>query len=340
MPDSPSSRIRIKDVALAAGVSVATVSHVYNERGRVSESTRARVRKIGDRLGYQPNQAGQALRNGRSNVLAIAPSFRDPRITEASFMPCFRSLVAGAAAGAAEAGFAVTVARTEADGHVATTLAYDGLIVVDTMPSDPVVEREMRLGRPVVALGGYDRRPGGRVHGVRLGIRDALETYLDTATAAGDDVRPSIFVGPRWDHLTNDAIAGFQRWCAQRGITPQGGALEADESLDAAAARILSGKTPPTMVHCLNESFSAAILRAAERIGLDVPEMLRVTTIGDPRGHGAQRGVDYFVREPHEDGAAAARTLASMVAGETPPDVLLELPLVSVPSANSPYVLA
>ncbi|MCT1478863.1 LacI family DNA-binding transcriptional regulator [Microbacterium sp. p3-SID336] len=340
MPEPSPSRVRIRDVALAAGVSVATVSHVYNQRGRVSESTRARVKAIGDRLGYQPNQTGQALRNGRANVLAIVPSFRDPRITEASFMPCFRSMVAGAAAGAAEAGFAITVARAEADGQVATTLAYDGLIVVDTMPSDPVVEREIRLGRPVVAVGGYDARPGARVHGLRLGIRGALAGYLEAATAESDDVRPSIFVGPRWDHLTNDAIAGFQRWCAQHGITPQGGALEADESLDAAAMRILSAKTPPTVVHCLNESFSAAILRAAERVGLDVPEQLRVTTIGDPHGHGAQRGVDYFVREPYENGAAAARTLASMVAGETPADTLLELPLVSVPPPRSPYVLA
>lgn len=338
--NTPFARVRIRDVALAAGVSVATVSHVYNQRGRVSDSTRVRVKAIGERLGYQPNQTGQALRRGRANVLAIVPSFRDPRITEASFMPCFRAMVAGAASGAGEKGFAVTVARAEADGQVATTLSYDGLIVVDTMPSDPIVEREARVGRPVVAIGGYDERPDARVHAMRLGIRDALPAYLDTMRTGGGALRPSMFVGPRWDHFANDAIASFQRWCAQHGVSPQGGALEAAETLDDAAMRIVSGKKPPTVVHCLNEAFSAAILRAAERRGLDVPSQLRVTTVGDPGGLSAQRGVDYFATDPFENGALAARTLASMVAGGDAPAVQLDLPHVFVPPKTSSYVLA
>lgn len=340
MPESSTQRVRIRDVALAAAVSVATVSHVYNGRGRVSERTRVRVKAIGDRLGYQPNQTGQALRLGRTNVIAVVASFRDPRITEASFMPYFRNILAGAALEAGVVGLAVTAGRAGTDGQIATTLSYDGIIVVDPVPSDPVVERAMSLGRPVVAVGGYDERPAARIQQIRLGIRDALPDYLDEITDGAAALRPSIFVGPRLDHFTNDAIAGYQRWCARRGITPQGGALEPGESLDDAAIRILSGALPPTVVHCMNESFSAAILRAAARLGLDVPGQLRVTTVGDPGGLGAQNGVDYFATDPFRNGSLAVKAMAELVDGGAPDDLLLELPRMAVPPSPSLYRLA
>ncbi|WP_292766661.1 LacI family DNA-binding transcriptional regulator [Microbacterium sp. UBA3486] len=340
MPEPSAQRVRIRDVALAAGVSAATVSHVYNGRGRVSERTRARVKAIGDRLGYQPNQTGQALRLGRTNVIAVVASFRDPRVTEASFMPCFRNILAGAALEAGAMGLAVTAGRAGVDGQITTTLSYDGIIVVDPMPSDPVVERALSLGRPVVAVGGYDERPTARIQQIRLGIRDALPAYLDTIADAEEEVRPAIFVGARLDHFTNDAIAGFQRWCARRGITPRGGALEPGESLDHAATRMLSGALPPTVVHCMNESFSAAILRAAERAGLDVPGQLRVTTVGDPGGLAAQHGVDYFATDPFWNGSLAVKAMAELVSGETPADLLLELPSVAVSASPSSYRLA
>ena len=43
------ARVRIEDVAEAAGVSMKTVSRVLNEEPNVSEATRARVREVVER---------------------------------------------------------------------------------------------------------------------------------------------------------------------------------------------------------------------------------------------------------------------------------------------------
>ena len=64
-------RVRIKDVARKARVSVGTVSHVLSGRTKVSAPLRARVQKAIDALGYVPNFHAQRLRHGLSRVVGI-----------------------------------------------------------------------------------------------------------------------------------------------------------------------------------------------------------------------------------------------------------------------------
>ena len=48
-------RVTIKDIAEMAGVSTATVSMVINAKdGKISETTRERVMKVVNELGYRP----------------------------------------------------------------------------------------------------------------------------------------------------------------------------------------------------------------------------------------------------------------------------------------------
>ncbi|MET3805505.1 LacI family transcriptional regulator [Nakamurella sp. UYEF19] len=58
--------IKISDVALAAGVSAATVSKALNGRSDVSAATRERVLAIAARLQFRPNAMAGSLRTGRS----------------------------------------------------------------------------------------------------------------------------------------------------------------------------------------------------------------------------------------------------------------------------------
>ena len=72
------SQITIGDVAAAAGVSVATVSKVINDRYGVAEKTSARVRAVIDELGYTSSLVAQSLRSRRSNVIGILVSDIEP----------------------------------------------------------------------------------------------------------------------------------------------------------------------------------------------------------------------------------------------------------------------
>ena len=61
----------IRQVATAAGVSTATVSHVINNTRYVSEETKRKVYEAIDRLKYQPNSVARSLRSQKTNTIGL-----------------------------------------------------------------------------------------------------------------------------------------------------------------------------------------------------------------------------------------------------------------------------
>ena len=64
-------RASIKDVALAAGVSVGTASNVLNDSRTVSAKNRERVLAAVERLGYVRSESARQLRAGHSRIIAL-----------------------------------------------------------------------------------------------------------------------------------------------------------------------------------------------------------------------------------------------------------------------------
>lgn len=66
-------RVSIKDVAKEAGVSIASVSYVLNNRkeGRISEETMKMVRKAAADLNYRPNKIAKSLKTQRTFTLGL-----------------------------------------------------------------------------------------------------------------------------------------------------------------------------------------------------------------------------------------------------------------------------
>ena len=67
-------KITVKDVAREAGVSVATVSYIMNNRTdqKISSETRKKVLQIANLLNYRPSHAAISLATGKSNVVGVA----------------------------------------------------------------------------------------------------------------------------------------------------------------------------------------------------------------------------------------------------------------------------
>ena len=67
-------KVTVKDVAREAGVSVATVSYIMNNRTdqKISEATRKKVLQIASLLNYTPSSVAKSLATGRNSVIGIS----------------------------------------------------------------------------------------------------------------------------------------------------------------------------------------------------------------------------------------------------------------------------
>ena len=67
-------KVTVKDVAKAAGVSVATVSYIMNNRTdmRISDATRKKVLQIANLLNYTPSFAAKSLATGRNKIIGVS----------------------------------------------------------------------------------------------------------------------------------------------------------------------------------------------------------------------------------------------------------------------------
>ncbi len=61
----------IKDVAIQANVSIATVSRILNKQPGYSEATKAKVMKVIRDIGFHPNGIARGLINNRTNTIGV-----------------------------------------------------------------------------------------------------------------------------------------------------------------------------------------------------------------------------------------------------------------------------
>jgi len=311
-------RVGIRDVAAAAGLSITTVSWALNGKGEVAPDTRERVQRVARELGYQPNQAARALRTGRTRILGIAVAHRESAPWEQTYLPYYRSMVAGAAIEAVEHGHAIAAIPVSPVRGLEVQVPCDGLIVIDPVRNDPILAGCRSRGIPVVTDGrplddGFEDVPV-----VSNDIAAGMAAVLEHLRTAGAE-RPALLTGPEPDAYTLDTERLFRDWCARFDRPGTVRRVRAGESPVAAADDLLDRGVDA--VHALNETYGNALLSVAASRGLEVPGRLRVTMMGDRDPFAPDSGAAYLSLNPAAVGAACVRVLVAHLDGERADDV-------------------
>lgn len=289
------SRVRIKDVAHHARVSIGTVSHVLSGNIQVSATLRARVEKAIDALGYVPNFHAQRLRHSLSRVLGICLPHASTAYLNA-LSETFEEIASRNGYGVMHV-FSRHDPATELD-RIKELIHYrvDGLILLPSPVPRAALDFAARKDVPLVIV---DRpTPDARFDQVVLDNRAAMREVALRLIALGHS-RVLFVCRSRSRLVTRHRLAGLADARRRHAVETDCIEFQNDDAfLRDELARALRGKRPPTAVVVSNSHQASLVLRFVAELRVACPDELSVVTFDDPEWATLVRPTLSVVRQP------------------------------------------
>lgn len=261
---------KLADVAARAGVSVATVSRVLNNRGYLSQTTRDKVAQAIAELGYRPNQIARSLLSRRTGTIGL--------ILPTVALPFYGEVAVGIEHEAAARGLRVLLCNSH--GRADNERDYLSLLldnrvdgIISGAHNDDLPEYRT-IRQPVVTI---DRELAPHIPNVRsdneAGGRLATEHLL------GRGARRPVLLTAR-THERNLRERGYRAVVEAAGIEPNVVAVgfqTPEPALSRAVFAALDERTDwVDAVFATDDLLAAVALEWAEQRGRRVPGDLRV----------------------------------------------------------------
>lgn len=285
----PLSKATIFDVANLAGVSIKTVSRVVNHEPNVRAATRARVEKAVAELNYRPDQSARNLASHRSHLIGLI--YEDPtayelpssgyiiKMQQGALQACRASLCELLIHPCNYRHSKVVAELTSLIRH--TRLA--GIVLAAPLSNVAAIVRAIEASHtPLVRLS-----PGRKLD-KRLSVttNDREVSAEMTRYLAGlGHKRIAYITGDREHRAVGNRFLGYQDGLRDSGLKFAEQLVAAgDNSFDSgerAAANLLGCKTRPTAIFAANDDMAAGAMRAAHRMGMELPRQLSIAGFDD-----------------------------------------------------------
>lgn len=301
--------VTMRQVAKRAGVSVATVSRVLNEKGYVNIDTRKRVLAAIEEMNFKPNSVARSLFKKQSKTIGlIVPDINNP------FFPQLARSVEDVTN---ESDY--TVILCNSDDNLEKEIRYfemlqqkyvDGVLVVsNTLKPEHIHE----FNFPIVAL---DRPLNSNIPFVTCnnyeGARRATMHLLECGCKKIAHIQ-----GP--ENITNaqDRLNGFRDAAIEMGFFHEELVISAAyqlESAKKAAFQLLTKHPDIDGIFAANDVMAIGVIKAAEKLGYKVPAQLMVVGFdGIQLGEIVSPEITTVVQPVSQMGTTAANLLLDMI---------------------------
>jgi DNA-binding LacI/PurR family transcriptional regulator len=333
----PGRRVTIKDIAREAGVSKGAVSYALNDRPGLADTTRERILRIADELGWRPNSAARSLSASRANACGLVLARPARTLAVEGFFPEF---LAGVESELSSRSIALNLQlATDVTGEVEVYRRWwaehrvDGVLLLDLREDDPRVDALAEIGLPAVVVGGplRDQRLSSVWHDERAAVVE-LVRYL----AALGHERIARVAGVEGFVHSAMRTAAFEEAARELGLTPRVIPTDYSPESGARATReLLSDPTPPTAIAYDSDVLAVAGCGAAQQMGVSVPDGVSVVAWDDSLlCQVVHPPITTLTRDIAEFGALGCRQLLSLIDGGQADD--LEAPrAVLTPRAST-----
>lgn len=319
----------MRDVAKAAGVSIATVSFVVNDTKPVAPQTRRRIEDAMAELGFRRNMVGRALASRRTRVVALVYPAMEHKLGASGM-----EFVTSAARTAGEAGYHLVLWPVSNDAEELAQLLgqglVDGVLLMEVQLDDARID-VLRTTRTPFALIGRCADLDGLVY-VDIDFDATMEQAVDHLLGLGH--RDLVLVsGSQADASFRSygpyvrAAQAYRRLAAERGF--EAVILECEQSTDAgraAAEEILRTHPRTTAVLVLNEFAAPGVVSGLLRHGLRIPADVSVLSVltSTEAGTSVDPALSVMSSPGAELGALGVQALLRLLEGDAalPPRLL------------------
>jgi LacI family transcriptional regulator len=308
---------RIEDVAATAGVSMKTVSRVFNHEPNVREKTRARVEAAAKALNYRPNPSARSLAGNRSYLVSLV--FDDPLAGSSYVM----EIIVGVLQACESLHYSAMLRPLDfaSDRHIEAVEESIAQYRPDALILLPPFADDLKLLARLDELGVRYATISAKSRNAQIGVA------LDERKASADMVEHLLELGHRRiAHITGRAghgarswrLAGYRDGLRRAGITyDENLVVEGSFSFEsgvAAAKQLLDRSDPPTAIFAANDDSACGAMHAAFERGLSIPRDLSIVGFDDtPTASQIWPGLT-TVRQPcREMGRIAAEQLLASI---------------------------
>lgn len=329
-------KVDIREVARVAGVSVTTVSHALNGKGRLPEETRKHVQKVAGALGYRPNASARHLVGGTTGLVGLVVSQPRRGSFEISDFTYFTEIMAAATAAAMARGYALVLAPPDW-GLGGGAVAIDGAIVIDPLRRDPLVREFERAGTPLVTTGRVLDVSGSLPWVDNDHVR-ATRRVCDHLAKRGAR-RIGLLTSPTRISYTVDVEAAYHAWCEENGAEPIVKHARADlteRSGFSAGSEMLGLRDPPDAIYATYDRLAYGVSLAAEAAGVAIPEQLQLVMTATNSGAPPMRpSITSLDLHPSEIGKRAADLLVDLIEEREPGERHVVVPARLIPRGST-----
>lgn len=261
--------VTIKDIAKAAGVSIATVSYVLNNDPRIKKETAEKVLKISEELNYVASASAKSLKTKKTNtILTIIPDFGGPIHAE---------IIANIHKTLKEHNYQMLVCAGDIAEDILSKQLTDGVIVLDPKVNPDVLKKLAKTRIKVL-----DTR---KIYSDEDGV---YVNRIDFFTPA--KVLTDIIINEGYKHIgfmhgsleSPDNIKrynGFIKSLDENDLKPHcilyGNFIE-EEGTKAIKEYLDKGNTLPEVLFCANDEMAIGVIKYLLSIGYKLPEDIKI----------------------------------------------------------------
>ena len=308
--------MNIKQIAKAAGVSVATVSRVMNHPENVAPKTRDKILKIMEEEEYKPNWFAQGLNFNKTKTIGLVI----PHMLNTMYM----EIAKGVEDVAQQKGYITFMCNVEKDRDIEKnyieqllTRRVDGIILMFSSLEEDFIKSVEEQGVPVVLIG--EDKCAENFNTVKVDCRLGAENMVSQLIENGHDTI-GILCGNDPEQESADMLEGYKNVLKKHNIrildeyiksvenTIEGGYL---------GAKKLMADGAPKAIFSTSDEIAYGAMDAIKDADLKVPDDIAVAGFGNARMSNLVEPKLTTVELPfHKMGVYGARLLFDLIETE------------------------